>query len=232
VKASARTAADSGRAKCSSCGLVSFASSITCRRCGSDLSTDDRHQAAPPPADAGGRTPGQWLIWIAGVVAAIVVAAYASLLLTSAGLTPPQRQTIDAAIAVIDGAGLSREAWTLRRLVTYRGSDNWWNRYVGHHPAYAATNYPFAVVTVYPQFFKYPVDDVERAAILLHEAKHVLGADEETALRRVWMEKGRLGWNAAEYGNTRVWKNTREWTTVGAPALFKCGLDDASDCVR
>ena len=183
-------------------------------------------------AGDGGRTLGQWVLWIAGVVVTIVTMAYASLLITSDGLTSEQGTAVQDAVAVIEEAGLSREASVLRRVVSYRSSDNWWNRYVGHHPAYAATNYPFAVVTLYPAFFRFPVDDVERAVILLHEATHVLGADEETALRRVWMEKGRLGWNEGDYGSSRVWKNTREWTTAGAPLLFKCGLDGESDCLR
>jgi hypothetical protein len=53
-----------------------------------------------------------------------------------------------------------------RRVVSFRRTDNWWNRYVGHPTAYEATNFPFAVMTIYPTFFKYPVDDIERATIL------------------------------------------------------------------
>jgi hypothetical protein len=50
----------------------------------------------------------------------------------------------------------------VRTVVSYRRTDNWWNQYVGHHAAYAATNFPFGVVTLYPAFFRYAVDDTER----------------------------------------------------------------------
>ena len=85
---------------------------------------------------------------------------------------------------------------------------------------------------MYPAFFRFPKDDVERAAILLHEAHHVFGADEVTALQRVWLEKQRLGWTADEYSHTRVWKNTREWTEADVPLLFRCGTDGQSDCLE
>jgi hypothetical protein len=231
VKAAANAATESGRVKCSSCGLVNFASSVSCRRCGRYLPSDGGGREPADVVSHGGRTLGQWLLWTAGVVVTVVVLAYASLLVTSDGMTREQRESVDDAIAVIEEAGFSKEAFALRHFVSYRSTDNWWNRYVGHHPAFAATNFPFGIVTVYPAFFRFPVDDVERAAILLHESHHVRGADEETALRRVWLEKERLGWNAVDYGTTRVWKNTREWTVAGAPLLFKCGLDGKADCL-
>ena len=90
----------------------------------------------------------------------------------------------------------------------------------------------FAVVTLYPAFFRVPVDATERAAILLHESQHVFGVDEPTALQRVWLGKGRLGWTAERYSRTRVWRNTREWTKDAAAVLFQCGPDRQSDCVE
>ena len=72
----------------------------------------------------------------------------------------------------------------------------------------------------------------ERAAILLHEAQHLWGAGEDAALERVWRTKQRLGWTAAEYSQSKVWRNTREWTAAGVPALFQCGPDRHADCVR
>ena len=232
VKAPDRTASGTGRARCSRCGLVNFASSEYCRRCGGGLEAGDSAGNAAAGGDAGARTLGQWLRWIAGVVLTIAIGAYASLLVSSDGLTHEQQAVVGDGLAVIEEAGFTQEAFALRRLASYRSSDNWWNRYVGHHPAYAATNFPFAVVTLYPAFFRFPVDDVERAAILLHEARHVFGANEQDVLRLVWIEKGRLGWTAARYGHTRVWKNTREWTAEGAPQLFECGLDHQSDCLE
>ena len=73
-------------------------------------------------------------------------------------------------------------------------------------------------------------DDVERASILLHEAQHLRGRGEVAALAEVWRVKKRLGWTEARYSNTRVWKNTREWTHAALPALFACGVDLESDC--
>ena len=66
--------------------------------------------------------------------------------------------------------------------------------------------------------------------ILLHEAYHLFGDDEEFALRRVWLVKDRRGWTSLRYGHTRVWKNTREWTVAAVPSMFRCGEDGRSDC--
>ena len=85
-------------------------------------------------------------------------------------------------------------------------------------------------MTLYPAFFERSADDVERAIILLHEAQHLGGKGEQRALAEVWREKARLGWTAAHYGHTRVWKNTREWTHAELPRFFACGIDSASDC--
>ena len=172
------------------------------------------------------------LLWITSTTLAIVVLAFLSLLITSDGLTSDQQQLVTEAITVVERGGFEQEARVLRRVVFYRSSDNWWNKHVGHQNAYAATNFPFAVVTLYPAFFKFPVDDTERAAILLHESHHVFGADERTALQRVWLDKRRLGWTAQQYSRTRVWRNTREWTKDAAAVLFQCGPDRQSDCVE
>jgi hypothetical protein len=220
------------RAKCSECGLVNFASSDACRRCGAALLPDAPAFAPAVGAPAfHGRGLGRWVLWILGVTTIILAIAYASLLVTSHGLSPEERRLVMAAVDVIDRAGYSRESFVMRHLVRYRSTDNWWNRYVGHFTAYAATNFPFGIVTLYPTFFKYPVDDIERATILLHESSHLFGEREEAALQRVWIEKEKLGWTSARYGHTRVWKNTREWTAGSVPLLFRCGEDGQSDCL-
>jgi hypothetical protein len=172
------------------------------------------------------------LLVITGATLTIVFLAFISLLATSDGLTADQQRLVTEAITVVEHGGFEREARMLRHVVFYRSSDNWWNAHVGHQNAYAATNFPFAVVTLYPAFFKYPVDATERAAILLHESHHVFGADERTALQRVWLDKRRLGWTAQQYSRTRVWRNTKEWTTGAIPVLFQCGDDQRSDCVE
>lgn len=119
-------------------------------------------------------------------------------------------------IALLDRAGFSREVLVLRHFANYRATDNWWNQYLGHREAYAATNFPLGIVTLYPPFFTVAVDDTERAVILLHEAQHLWGSGEDAALERVWREKQRLGWTAGAYGETRVWKNVKEWTAQAA----------------
>ena len=172
------------------------------------------------------------LLLITGTTLTIVVLAFLSLLMTSAGLTSDQQQMVTEATALVQRGGFEREARVLRHVVFYRSSDNWWNRHVGHQNAYAATNFPFAVVTLYPGFFRASVDATERAAILLHESHHVFGADERTALQRVWLDKRRLGWTAQQYSRTRVWRNTKEWTNGAIPVLFQCGDDQRSDCVE
>ena len=172
------------------------------------------------------------MLWILGVVAAILTTAYASLLLTSEGLTSDERRSVNGAILALEQAGFTSEASALSHLATFRRTDNWWNRYVGHTTAFAATNFPFAVVTLYPAFFRFPVDDTERASILLHEVSHLYGGREEEALQRVWEVKQRLGWTESRYGRTRVWKDTREWTRAAIPAFFRCGPDRESDCIE
>ena len=182
---------------------------------------------APPP-----RGFVRSLLWIAGTTLTIIVLAFISLLITSDGLTSEQQRMVTEAITVVELGGFEREAMVLREVVFYRSTDNWWNRHVGHPNAYAATNFPFAVVTLYPGFFRVSVDATERAAILLHESHHVFGADERTALQRVWLDKRRLGWTEERYSRTRVWRNTKEWTHGAIPVLFQCGDDQRSDCVE
>jgi hypothetical protein len=155
-----------------------------------------------------------------------------SLLLTSEDLSYDQRQTVNAAIALLKQSGFGKQAFVLNRLVRYRGTDNWWNRYVGHHDAYAATNFPFEVLTLYPEFFQQTVDDNERAVILLHESHHLLGSGEKTALEGVWRDKQRLGWTSDKYSRTKVWISTQELTMAQVPNLFRCGSDGKSDCTQ
>jgi len=181
--------------------------------------------------DFGGRTFGRWVLWVLGVATTIVLALYVSLLATSEPLTPGERAIVMDAIALLERRGFERQARPLRQVVSFRRTDNWWNAYVGHETAYASTNFPFAVITLYPAFFRYAADDVERAAILLHESYHVYGEREEVILQRVWLQKQQLGWTGDIYGRTRVWKNTREWTEAAVPTLFGCGRDGRTDCI-
>jgi hypothetical protein len=134
------------------------------------------------------------VLWLIGVTVALIFLWSRSLLLTSDAIDPARRLLVEQAIALLQQADFAKETMMLRHFANYRATDNWWNLYVGHREAYAATNFPLGAVTLYPAFFEVPVDDTERAAVLLHEAQHLLGAGEDTALAYVWREKQRIGW--------------------------------------
>jgi hypothetical protein len=219
------------RRKCSQCGLVNFAANEECRRCGAALPPVGAAESEAAVQTSRARGIGRRLLWLIGVTAVLVFLWSRSLLLTSEAIDDSHQQIVLRAVSLLDRSGFSREVLVLRHFANYRATDNWWNLYLGHPGAYAATNFPLGVVTLYPAFFTTATDDTERAAILLHEAQHLLGSGEDAALDRVWRDKQRLGWTAAEYGQTRVWRNTREWTMAAVPALFRCGSDRQSDCV-
>lgn len=217
--------------KCGQCGLVNTDTDETCRRCGA-LLVGDGSGIHSSEDNVNQRSIGQRVIWILGTTILLLFICYLSLLLTSDDLEYDKRKTVERAVAVLERGGFARQVFVLNRLAKYRRTDNWWNRYIGHHDAYAAANFPFEVVTLYPEFFEVAIDDKERAAILLHEACHLLGAGEEAALERTWREKNRLGWTENRYGQTKVWINTRELTMAQLPNLFRCGSDGKSDCVQ
>jgi hypothetical protein len=228
--------------KCAACGLVNFAGSEACKRCGAALAEAQAQADAalepPGPLEfeegAAAGPPRRGLLkraaFVFGLSGVLILAWYVSLLETSTAATLEQKQTVRRAVELIEQSGFRREAFLLRRLASFRTSDNWWNRQLRQGDAYAATNFPFEVVTLYPEFFKYPVDDVERAVILLHEARHLAGQNEEQAFAGVWRDKARLGWTRERYGQTQVWKNVSEFTLTYAPKTFRCGLDGKQDC--
>jgi hypothetical protein len=218
--------------KCSECGLVNYASVEVCRRCRNAF-TDELAPAVAlevevPQGHA--HRIAKRAICLTLVVVAVVFGWSRSLLLTSDPIDDHQREVVFRSIQILDRAGFSRESAMLRHFANFRATDNWWNLYLGHQDAYAATNFPLGVLTLYEPFFRTTVDDNERAVILLHEAQHLVGAGEEAALDRVWREKHRLGWTTEEYSQTKVWKNTREWTQSSVPSLFACGPNHLSDC--
>jgi hypothetical protein len=85
-------------------------------------------------------------------------------------------------------------------------------------------------MTLYPDFFTVPLDDTERAAILLHEAKHLQGKDEKAAYEFVWKNRKQLGWTSDKYKNSEIWQNVRNQTRQYSPYLFVCGDKEAGDC--
>ena len=218
--------------KCTQCSLVNFAVDESCRRCGAALTLP---AAAPgvaieEAAEPGPRSLGRWLLWIAGVTWLIVFVWSRSLIFTSEPLEQTRRWQVNDAIALLDQAGFSREVFVLKNLTNYRATDSWWNEYQGHESAYASTNFPLEIVTLYPAFFADTIDDTERAAILLHEGQHLLGFDETDALDRTWREKARIGWTRDKYGDTKVFKVT-EGISFTATTLFQCKDNHHWDCV-
>jgi hypothetical protein len=230
--------------KCAGCGLVNFSSASECKRCGAPLEPTFAYAAvgaapargfgsegADAPADGKGRRGLlRRALAVLAVTLTLLVGCHASLLFTSTPATSDERAQVERAVRLIERAGFTREAFVLRRLTNFRTTDNWLNSYAGHVEAYASTNFPFEVVTLYPDFFRYPADDVERAVILLHEARHLAGADEEEACATVWRDKARLGWTREKYGETRVWQNVAALTRRYSPKLFDCGPDGNRDC--
>jgi hypothetical protein len=232
------------RRKCHGCGLVNFAHASECKRCAAPLEPAFAHaafDAAPSPVFEfeaaaepleGKRRRGllRRALWVLGVTFALLVGCHASLLFSSTAATYDEREQVARAVALIERAGFTRDAFLLKRLTNFRTTDNWLNSYAGHANAYASTNFPFELVTLYPDFFRYPADDVERAVILLHEARHLAGADEAEACDSVWRDKARLGWTRERYGETRVWRNVTDLSRRHAPKLFECGPDGQQDC--
>ena len=221
--------------KCAQCGLVNSDTDEQCRRCGALLAASDEVQSQSEvevEEKVKKRSLGRRLLWICGMTLVILIVMYTSLLITSNALKPDQQAVVQKAIDVLDQKGFGGEVFVLRHLVAYRATDNWWNLYIGHRDAYAATNFPFEFLTLYPEFFELSTDDTERAAILLHEAYHLYGHGEEAALEGVWRDKQRLDWTAEKYGQSRIWNATRQLTMAEVPRFFQCGPDGHSDCFQ
>jgi hypothetical protein len=170
---------------------------------------------------------------VCAVIALLTVAGfYLSLILSARPLTAEERSRVEDAIDILDQAGFEREVYYLRHYTFFRGNDNWLNSLVPKENAYAATNYPFEIMTVYPDFFVYTADDTERAAVLLHEARHLQGLDEPDAYSFVWKNKWKFGWTKSAYGHSVVWQNVQKQTRDVNPKLFICEFNDFGDCYR
>lgn len=176
-----------------------------------------------------GRVLSRLLIF-AAVCAVAVGLFYSSLIFTASPLSVNEHANVDSAIFYLEKRGFINEAFLLKDIATFRNNDNWLNASVPKENAFAATNYPFAIVTLYPDFFTYPADDVERAAILLHEARHLKGYGEEEAYEFVWRNRQYLGWTAERYADSPVWQNIRKQTVEFAPNLFVCEFNPGRDC--
>jgi len=167
-------------------------------------------------------------------VAAILalMAFYLSLVATSAPLEIKQRIQVSSAIRLLEQKGFEREAFLLRYTVTFRSRDNWLNALTKQDNAYAATNFPFQIITLYPDFFVKATDDTERAMVLLHEAQHLQGKDEAAAYAYVWQHRAQLGWTQLSHGPTPSYVTIGELTRANAPELFTCTDHLWSDCTE
>lgn len=216
--------------KCPRCRLVNYPTADTCVRCSATL-------PAASDAGAGRKTSPSAVVLRRAVICVLVcvsglVGFYVSLIVSAKPLAYEDRKKVEAAIAVLDAKGFSYEATLLRRIAVFRSTDNWLNASVAKENAFAATNFPFAVITLYPDLFTYTTDDLERAAILLHEAKHMEGADEKEAYEFVWKNREQLGWNIENYGNSVAWIEIRNQTRDHVPALFVCETHPFGDCTE
>jgi hypothetical protein len=172
---------------------------------------------------------------ILALLAACIIAMagfYLSLIASAKSTTYEESQTVREAVAVLASRGFGDEAWYLRYVTSFRTTDNWLNASVQKENAYAATNFPFEIMTLYPDFFTAPVDPTERAAILLHEAKHLQGKDEKAAYEFVWKSRKQLGWTSDKYRRSEIWNTVRQRTKEYSPNLFLCNFNDFGDCTE
>ena len=214
--------------KCSQCRLANFPDANTCARCGSVLGDPEKTEVVARPRF---RIVARALICIC-VCIAVVLAFYLSLLASAKSLSYDQRSEVKAAIAVLKDKGFADEASLLENFAVFKADDNWLNASVAKEDAYAATNFPFEIVTLYADFFTYPTDATERAAILLHESKHLGGKDEHDAYEFVWEHRKQLGWTKDKYAGSVVWRNIRRQTKDNVPLLFVCDHNDFGDCTE
>ena len=166
------------------------------------------------------------------VCLAVLFGFYLSLIASAKSLNMDEKYAVRRAVAVLREKGFNDEALLLDRFTVFRSNDNWLNASVAKENAYAATNFPFEIMTLYPDFFTYPVDDIERAAVLLHESKHLAGKNEHDAYEFVWKNRKQLGWTKERYGSSPVWENVRRQTRENAPELFVCAHNELNDCTE
>jgi hypothetical protein len=215
--------------ECPTCGLINFRTATACQRCQTDL-REIAPELSAQRVVSRRRKYLRRLMLTPFAVIFMLAGFYVSLRLTSEPLTREQRETLNRALAVLEERGFRAEARMLLYASAFRRTDNWLNRRARFENAYAAVNFPLQIVTLYPDFFDKPRDDTERAAILLHEAQHLYGADEKEAYEYVWRNRQKLGWTKELYATTRVWNNVAEATRNYAPNVFKCGLELNEDC--
>ena len=215
--------------KCPACGLANFPEVQYCARCREDL--NGLQSTNIVEKSSGSRLIARSMICFV-VCCAAILGFYLSLVASARSLSHEQKYEVRKAIAVLNDRGFSSDIFLLSNLTVFRGEDNWLNASVAKENAYAATNYPFEILTLYPDFFTYPEDETERAAILLHESRHLRGEDEHDAYAFVWNHRKQLGWTREKYGDSVVWLNIRKQTIENVPELFECNGNEFGDCTE
>lgn len=216
--------------KCPNCRLVNFPDAQKCSRCASELSGISILSEKTKPS-LKSQIIKRAVICV-GVCLFCITGFYLSLVLSAKSLNYEEKQIVNDAILLLEEKGFSNDVFLLRYITSFRANDNWLNASTRFENAYAATNFPFEIMTIYPEFFIYPNDDTERAAILLHEAQHLKGADEKEAYSFVWKNRKQLGWTKQAYENSLVWRNVRKQTKEVAPELFVCDINEFGDCTE
>ena len=157
--------------KCLNCKLVNYSNAENCARCESVLIE---------VSTVGDKNSLKNVILRRAVICLVVciltiAGFYLSLIFTSKSLNYNQKIQVEKAITILREKEFSDEVFLLDYATAYRENDNWLNASTKTENAYAATNFPFEIMTVYNDFFELTKDDTERAAILLHEAQHLQG---------------------------------------------------------
>lgn len=173
------------------------------------------------------------LAWTYFVIAVLAITIfYLSLVITSSPIPAAEQEAIDRAITLLEEKGFADDVFLLRRVATFRLDGNWLNGYAQHEEAYAATNFPLGVVSLYPDFFHKAIDDTERAMILLHESQHLRGGTEQAAYEYVWRNRKELGWTQLSHGITETYVTIEIQTREHSPHLFECSQNLWSDCTE
>jgi hypothetical protein len=230
--------------KCPNCRVVNFPEADECVRCREPLAAVSPTETAeirvsrkvesrePKPVKSFKAKVFRRALVCVAVSVAVIFGFYLSLLATSKPLSYDEKQSVKRAIRVLEEKGFDGEVFLLRYAASFRANDNWLNASTRDENAYAATNFPFEIITIYPEFFTVPRDDEERAMILLHEAQHLKGADEPAAYNFVWRSRRRLGWTRESHGETKIFASVERQTREIAPELFRCNWMKTGDCTE
>ncbi len=219
--------------KCPQCNLINFSNAENCRRCEFDLTNSSIPQTTVENRNSSALSKIiKRTIILVTVCFFSLIGFYASLLFTSSPLTVDDRAKVNDAISILEQKGFTKEVFFLRYLTRFRSNDNWLNASTRDENAYAATNFPFEIITIYPEFFTVPQDNTERAMVLLHEAQHLKGADEKEAYEFVWRNRRALGWTQETHGSSKVFLNVRKQTKEFSPNLFQCDFNPDGDCTK